>query len=130
MKRSARTLCVLLLTALWLPVQGVALLIMPLAMLAGAAQAADSAAHEMAMDEMPCHAMGAAAGDASAGPGDDSGVPCHQCSLCQHACAGYAAHAGATASWLAAHPLPPAQDVARLSGRIAEPPDHPPRITH
>ncbi|MBK6637368.1 MAG: hypothetical protein IPG34_06590 [Rhodocyclaceae bacterium] len=60
MTRSASRFFVLLLTALWLPVQGLALLVMPLSMLTSTAAVAAVAADVTTLDSMPRALMGPA----------------------------------------------------------------------
>ena len=126
MTRFARTFFVLLLTALWLPVQGLALLVMPLSMLAStAAVATDVTTPEQhaASADGPCHEQGRAADE-------ECSSACQHCSLCQHGCSGYTAQNSAAGQWLAAHPVLQSGAVSKLTSQIPEPLDHPPRHTH
>ena len=126
MTRFARTFFVLLLTALWLPVQGLALLVMPLSMLAStAAVAADvtTPGQHAASADGPCHEQGQAADE-------EGSSACQHCSVCQHGCSGYTAQNAAAGQWLATHPVLQSGAVSKLTSQIPEPLDHPPRQAH
>ncbi len=109
----------LLFAALWLPVQTMAAISMPLCRHA-LEQASASAAHESPAAAMPCHEAGTT--DQAA---HDAG--CDNCASCQMACAGFMPSAPLKTSLIAAaHDyLSPALTVPR--SHITEPPQHPPR---
>ncbi|MCX7163678.1 MAG: hypothetical protein NT083_11655 [Rhodocyclales bacterium] len=109
----------LLLTALWLPVQTMAAMSMPLCrhaqeMVLAAAEAEQSEA------AMPCHE--AAAADQAA---HDAG--CDNCEQCHLACAGFMPSAPLATSVIPAgqHYVVPA--ITAFPSHISEPPQHPPR---
>lgn len=109
----------LLFAALWLPVQSMAALSMPLCRHAQEQAAAFQAAEHGAM---PCHeAMQDQA------PNHDAG--CDNCEMCHIAGAGFIPSTALTAGFLPAghhYVTPP---VAAPPSHIAEPPQHPPRAT-
>ena len=109
----------LLFAALWLPVQTMAAMSMPLCRHA-LEQAAASAATQASAAGMPCHE--AMAPDQAA---HDAG--CDNCASCHMACAGFMPSAPLAASLVAAgHDyLNPALTAPR--SHITEPPQHPPR---
>lgn len=112
----------LLFTALWLPVQTIAALSMPLCRHAPGQRGAADATKPSAA-EMPCHeAHEAAAADQAA---NDAG--CDNCTICHMACAGFIPSAP-----LATSPISPGHDYTRPAlvapqSHIAEPPQHPPK---
>ncbi len=119
----------LLITALWLPLQSLTAFVMPLAWLAnsGMAQAAENTAMaEMAMaEDMPCH--GHTSGTEDGSPVEKS--TCHRCGVCQLASAGYI-----PATVVVACDLPLSETVSAVPAQLPasqfpEPPDQPPRHT-
>jgi hypothetical protein len=110
----------LLITALWLPLQSLTAFVMPLAWMAGSGTAQ---AAEMALeDDMPCHGHGA--GTEESAPVDQG--TCHRCGVCQLASAGYI-----PATVCVACDLPVSQSVSVAptqlpASQFPEPPDQPP----
>lgn len=110
----------LLFAALWLPVQTMAALSMPLCR---HAQEHVTAAVKMDSSAMESHGHEAAAPDQSA----QHDVGCDNCELCHLACAGFMPSTPLVTSLVTAghsYTLPP---VTAPPSYIAEPPQHPPR---
>ena len=109
----------LLFAALWLPVQTMAAISMPLCRHA-LEQAGASAANDSSAVAMPCHEAGT-----PDQPAHDAG--CDNCTSCHMACAGFMPSAPLATSLISAgHDyLSPALTVPR--SHITEPPQHPPR---
>jgi hypothetical protein len=116
-QRFARFL--LIFAALWLPVQTMAGMVMPVC---GHGQEIAAVAHDMAAAEaMPCHHEAMDADQAAADKG------CDHCQTCQLASSGFMPSAALTAGVIPAEYgyVLPAIMVPR--SHIAEPPQHPPR---
>ena len=111
----------LIFAALWLPVQTMAGLAMPLCGHGQEHQMATSAAHDMAgADVIPCH-------EAIAQDQVTAESGCDHCQTCQLASAGFMPSAALTAGLIPAkygYVLPA---VVAPSSHVTEPPQHPPR---
>ena len=110
----------LILIALWLPVQTAAALAMPFCGHAG-----DPVVQVTASAPAPCHEHAAPAADPAGGAGA-SDLACDNCEMCHLASAGYIPPAAANlplavAGVFAARPIP------ALHSHIAAPPQQPPR---
>ncbi|MDP1956961.1 MAG: hypothetical protein Q8J75_02130 [Rhodocyclaceae bacterium] len=114
----------LILIALWLPIQAVAAMAMPYCRHAGEPSAQTEAVHSAA----PCHEHA----DVAVGAADVSStgdLGCDNCEMCHLASAGYIPSAVANL------PLPVAsvfvaRPMSALRSHIAEPPQQPPRRTN
>lgn len=119
-QRCARFL--LLFAALWLPVQTMAGMAMPVCGHGQAHEIAAAAAHDTAAaDAMPCHHEAMAPDHAAAGNG------CDHCQTCQLASSGFMPSTALTAGVIPAaygYVLPA---IMPPRSHIAEPPQHPPR---
>lgn len=115
--RSRLARLLLLLTALWLPLQAVAGINMKLCMHAAAAA-------QVVAEPCPFHAA-AAAPSAAPDPAADSG--CDRCGICHLAGACYMPAAEAGVALLPAPPVFQPAPVATRASHIPEPPQQPPR---
>ncbi len=111
----------LLFAALWLPVQTMAAMSMPLCRHA-LEQAAAAAAGEASAASMPCHE--AVKADPAA---HDAG--CDNCASCHMACAGFMPSARLATSVIAAGHDYMGSALMAPRSRIIEPPQHPPRAS-
>lgn len=113
----------LILIALWLPVQAAAAVVMPFCSHAG-----DPTVQATANAPAPCHEHAAPAAPAtnSAGGEGASDLGCDNCEMCHLASAGYIPSAAVSLPVLEASSFVAKQVLASIS-HIAEPPQHPPR---
>jgi hypothetical protein len=109
--------------ALWLPVQTMAGMVMPVCGHAQANEiAAPAAAHDMAgADAMPCHHEAMDADQAAAENG------CDHCQTCQLASSGFMPSSALTAGVIPAEYGYVLPAIMAPFSHIAEPPQHPPR---
>jgi hypothetical protein len=114
----------LLFSALWLPVQTIAAMSMPLCRHAHeramAAVSSEAAAEDSSDAAMPCHE--AMAPDQAANDG-----PCDNCEQCHLACAGFLPSAPMAADVIPAAHCFVLPAITAPPSHIAEPPQHPPR---
>lgn len=117
----------LILIALWLPIQAAAALAMPFCRHAAEHSAPAAAVQSPA----PCHEHAGNAADPAGGAGVDvvSDLGCDNCEMCHLASAGYIPPAAAVLPLAAANVFV-AQPMFAAHSHIAEPPQQPPRRTN
>ncbi len=112
----------LIFAALWLPVQTMAGMVMPVCGHGQEHEIAAAAAHNMAAaDAMPCHHEAMAADQAPAENG------CDHCQTCQLASSGFMPSTALTAGVIPAEYGYVLPAIMAPRSHIAEPPQHPPR---
>ena len=114
--------------ALWLPVQTMAGMVMPLGLMLQD-QGSQVAATEQAAQAHPCHEAAAGQTD-RADPGVQTGThdsTCGNCEICHLACAGFMPSALPATNLVPSSPRYVQPALAAPASHIAEPPQHPPR---